>query len=83
MPPRLPTLFGVVRRLRLDVPDLLEHLAHPGAHQVARFSIGITVAPPIPRRLARVNLVGIARAIGIFRHGRIVGRLAARVNDLR
>jgi hypothetical protein len=88
VPPSLPPWFpGLV------VQDLLEHLPHARAHQVAGCSIEIVIAAANPRSLAGVHWLGrlkplLARRFVAFRgravivHGAIVARDEHAVNRI-
>jgi len=67
----------------LAVEDLLEHLAHPGAHQVPAFGVEIVVAATRPRGLAGVQRLPRLLAGGvvpILVHAAIVARDRCVVN---
>jgi hypothetical protein len=44
----------------LVVQDLLEHLAHAGAHEVASLGVRVVVAAPDPGALARIQVLKAA-----------------------
>jgi hypothetical protein len=66
--PRLGPVASLRRRLRglhLGVLDLLEDLAHPRAHQVARLRVDISISPADPGRLAGIDgFVGETIVVG-------------------
>src|SRR6185503_3467425 len=50
-------LRGRLRVLRLCVQDLLEHLAHAWAHQVARLRAGVAVPPAVARLFPLIDVI--------------------------
>jgi hypothetical protein len=67
--------------LRLRILDLLEHLAHAGAQQVARLRVGVAIAASGARGLARVEVVGWSSIV--VRHREIVALRRGGVNRPR